>query len=80
MIGHCLSAAGAIESVAAVLELKGGFVHASLNCEDLHPAIAARIDEERVPRTIRHVAPRVVAKSSFGFGDVNSCILFRSHS
>ncbi len=37
MIGHALGAAGAIESVASVLMLSGGFGHPSLNCEDLHP-------------------------------------------
>src|SRR5207249_2698778 len=40
MIGHALGAAGAVESIAAVLMLAGGFIHASVNCEDLHPAIA----------------------------------------
>src|SRR5262249_3559834 len=33
MIGHALGAAGAIESVAAVLMLRGGYVHPSINCE-----------------------------------------------
>jgi 3-oxoacyl-(acyl-carrier-protein) synthase len=79
MIGHCLSAAGAIESVAAVLQLEGAFVHPSLNCEDLHPDIAARIDGDRIPRSSLDAPLRIVAKSSFGFGDVNSCILFREY-
>jgi 3-oxoacyl-(acyl-carrier-protein) synthase len=39
MIGHCLGAAGAIETIAAVLELENGFLHPSINCEDLHPDI-----------------------------------------
>ncbi len=41
MIGHTLGAAGAIESVACVLMLQGGFVHPRLNCEDVHPEIEA---------------------------------------
>src|SRR5450759_3400635 len=36
MIGHCLGAAGAIECVAVVLQLYKGFIHPSINCEDLH--------------------------------------------
>ena len=40
MIGHALGAAGAIESVACIQMLLGGYVHPSLNCEDVHPRIA----------------------------------------
>lgn len=76
LIGHCLSAAGAIESVALALELSQGFVHPSLNCEDLHPEIEKRIDPSCIPQKMRETKLDVVAKSSFGFGDVNSCVLF----
>ncbi|MCA9759429.1 MAG: beta-ketoacyl-[acyl-carrier-protein] synthase family protein [Candidatus Eisenbacteria bacterium] len=79
LIGHCLSAAGAIESVASVLQLTDGFLHPSINCEDLHPEIAARIDSGRVPRNCMDAPIQVVAKTSFGFGDVNSCVFFRRY-
>ena len=36
MIGHCLAAAGAIESVATVLQLKHQFLFPNINGEDLH--------------------------------------------
>jgi 3-oxoacyl-(acyl-carrier-protein) synthase len=76
LIGHALGAAGGIECVAAVLELDQGFVHGSLNCEDLHPALAAYAD--RIPHaTVALPDMKVMAKASFGFGDVNACILFR---
>jgi 3-oxoacyl-(acyl-carrier-protein) synthase len=76
LIGHALGAAGGIECVATVLELHEGFVHGSINCEDLHPALAPYA--ERVPHTTA-VLPnmKVIAKASFGFGDVNACIIFR---
>jgi len=76
LIGHALGAAGGIECVASVLELHEGFVHGSMNCEDLHPALAAYAD--RIPHTTA-VLPnmKVIAKASFGFGDVNACIIFR---
>ena len=77
--GHCLSAAGSIECVAALLQLKHQFVHASLNCEDLHPEIAACIDENRVVRKTESHKINIIAKSSFGFGDVNSCVLFKKY-
>ena len=77
MIGHCLSAAGAIESVAAILQLNQQFLHPSINCEDLHPEIAAIIDQDCVPRETISYPLNIIAKSSFGFGDVNSILLFK---
>jgi 3-oxoacyl-(acyl-carrier-protein) synthase len=78
LIGHCLSAAGAIESVATVLQLHHGFLHPSVNCEDLHPEIAALIDASRIPtEKIEMPHLNIMAKASFGFGDVNSCVIFK---
>ena len=76
MIGHALGAAGAIESVASVLMLDRGFIHPSINCEDVHPEIEPHAD------SIPHEAVDapdldVVIKSGFGFGDVNACLVFR---
>ncbi len=76
LIGHALGAAGAIESVACVLMLRGGFVHASINCEDVHPEIeahAAAIPHE----TLEAPDLDVIVKAGFGFGDVNACLVFR---
>ena len=75
MIGHCLGAAGSIEAVAALLELHSGFVHASINCEDIHPEIQAFAGS--IVREIRNIDVRTIAKSSFGFGDVNGCLICR---
>ncbi len=78
LIGHALGGAGGIECVASVLELHHGFVHGSVNCEDLHPQIAAYAD--RIPHTTVDVPDlRVIAKASFGFGDVNGCVVFRKY-
>jgi 3-oxoacyl-(acyl-carrier-protein) synthase len=76
MIGHALGAAGAIESVASVLMLEGGFVHPSINCEDVHPEIepyAASIPHSQLETPDLDV----VIKAGFGFGDVNACVVFR---
>ena len=76
MIGHGLGAAGALESVACLLMLRGGFAHPSLNCEDVHPEIepyAGSISHEA--REMPHL--RTIIKSGFGFGDVNACVIFR---
>jgi 3-oxoacyl-(acyl-carrier-protein) synthase len=76
MIGHALGAAGAIESVASVLMLRGGFVHASLNCEDVHEQIAPYAAS--IPHTSRELPGlRTLVKAGFGFGDVNACVVFR---
>ncbi|HEX7600820.1 MAG TPA: beta-ketoacyl-[acyl-carrier-protein] synthase family protein [Polyangiaceae bacterium] len=78
LIGHCLGAAGGIECVASVLELHHGFVHGSLNCDDLHPELTAYAS--RIPhRTVELPELEIIAKASFGFGDVNGCILFRKY-
>lgn len=77
LIGHCLSAAGSIETVAAVLQLHHGFVHPSRNSEDLHPEVEALVDRSRIPLQTIATPLRTVAKASFGFGDVNACLVLR---
>lgn len=78
LIGHSLGAAGAIESVATILQMHYGFMHLSRNSEDFHPDI---IDFRRhVPQTRLDVPIQIAAKASFGFGDVNSCVIFRKWS
>jgi 3-oxoacyl-(acyl-carrier-protein) synthase len=76
MIGHCLGAAGALESAACLLMLQGGFVHPSINCEDVHPEI--EIYHNSIPHEAREVPElNTIIKASFGFGDVNACVIFR---
>ena len=77
MVGHCLSGAGSIESVASVLQLHHGFVFPNINCEDLHPEITALIDESRIPRKLIEKELNIIAKASFGFGDINGCVIFK---
>ena len=76
MIGHCLGAAGAIECVATVLQIYKGFIHPSINSENVHPDIAEFAD--RIPqKCIEYPQLRIIAKAGFGFGDVNSCLIFK---
>jgi 3-oxoacyl-(acyl-carrier-protein) synthase len=76
MIGHALGAAGAIEAVACVLMLQGGFVHPSINCEDVHPEIAPHAAS--IPHELLEVPDLdVIVKAGFGFGDVNICLVLR---
>lgn len=75
LIGHTLGAAGGLESVATVLQLHEGFLHGSLNCEDLKSELAAF--SASVVHKTEDFKGRVIAKSSFGFGDVNGCLIFK---
>ena len=77
MIGHCLAAAGAIECVASVIQLKEQFVAPNINCEDLHSEIDILIDSKRIPTQKTDLDFKVIAKASFGFGDVNACVVFK---
>ena len=79
MTGHCLSASGSIECLASVLQLQQGFIFPSINCEDLHPEITALIDKNKVPQQILYKNIDILAKASFGFGDVNACIIFKKY-
>ena len=76
MTGHCLAASGSIECVASVLQLKHQFLFPNINLEQVHPAIAAQISETRIPRTKTDLQFNILAKASFGFGDVNCCLIF----
>ncbi|MDH4016504.1 MAG: beta-ketoacyl-[acyl-carrier-protein] synthase family protein, partial [Actinomycetota bacterium] len=76
MVGHALGAAGAVESVAAVLMVSGGWVHPSINCEDVHPEIEAHAAS--IPHELREQPDmKVIMKAGFGFGDVNACLVFK---
>ena len=77
MNGHCLAASGSIESVSAILQMNQNFVFAALNSEDLHPEIEQLVSRERIPLKTQAAELKIVAKASFGFGDVNSCIIFK---
>ena len=79
-VGHCLSGAGSVESVASVLQLHHGFIFPNRNCEDVNPEITALIDSSRIPQKLIEKELSIVAKASFGFGDVNGCVIFKKYS
>ncbi|WP_231427539.1 MULTISPECIES: beta-ketoacyl synthase [Pedobacter] len=79
LVGHCISAAGSIESVASVLQLSEGFIFPNINCEDLNPAITDLVDQSRIPQRLIYKPFNFLAKASFGFGDVNACIILKKY-
>jgi len=80
MIGHCLSAAGSIESVAAVLQIVHQFIHPNINLDDPNPEILQQIDPDCLPVKMIERELRTVAKANFGFGDVNACLIFSKYN
>ena len=77
MIGHCLSASGSIESVATVLQVYHGFIFPTINCEDLHPEIESLVEREKILQQLIQKEINITVKASFGFGDVNACVVFK---
>ena len=75
--GHCLAASGSIECVGAVLQLKNDKLFGTKNCEDIHPKILERVDESRIVNETMDFKGNTIAKASFGFGDVNCCVIFK---
>lgn len=79
-IGHCLSAAGSIELVASVLQLHQGFIFPNINCEDINPEITSIINKSKIPTQLINTDLNSIAKASFGFGDVNGCVILKKYN
>ncbi|CAM4065099.1 beta-ketoacyl synthase [Flavobacterium antarcticum] len=77
MVGHCLSAAGSVELVASILEIHHQFIFPSINCADLNPEILKLITAEKIPHETIYQPIEILAKASFGFGDVNGCVILK---
>lgn len=70
LTGHCLYAAGVVEAVATVLQLRGGFVHPNVN---LHRPIDPAL--RFVGRTARPADFSYALSNGFGFGGIDTSIL-----
>jgi len=80
MTGHCISAAGSIELVASTLQVYRNFIFPNSNCEDLHPEIGEIVDASRIPQQCIATTINTLAKASFGFGDVNGCVILKKYN
>ncbi|MDQ3410690.1 MAG: beta-ketoacyl-[acyl-carrier-protein] synthase family protein [Chloroflexota bacterium] len=70
-IGHCMGAAGAIETVAAVLTIAEGQIPPTLNYRIPDP----KIDLDIVHGGARAATVNVMTKHSFGLGGQNACLV-----
>jgi 3-oxoacyl-[acyl-carrier-protein] synthase II len=73
-VGHCLAAAGAIEALACLLAMRGGFVPPTATLVEPDP----ECDLDFVPRVSRAAAPTLVLSNSYGFGGNNTSLLLRA--
>ncbi len=71
MIGHTLTAAGAIEAVFTVLAMRHGRLPPTINYETPDPAIPI----DCVPNVARDVQVARAMSNSFGFGGQNVCLV-----
>ncbi len=67
MIGHTLTAAGAIEAVVSILSMREGVLPPTINYNQPDPAIPLDL----VPNTARAADVAAVLSNSFGFGGQN---------
>ncbi len=77
--GHCLAAAGSLECVGVLLQLKNGKLYGNVNCKDVHPELLNSIDSSCIPHKTEKKDLKIIAKASFGFGDVNACAIFSKY-
>jgi 3-oxoacyl-(acyl-carrier-protein) synthase len=78
-IGHCLAAAGSIELVGAVLQLKEQVIYGNSNITQLPEAITDVIHKSCIPIKPIKKEINILAKASFGFGDVNACVILQKY-
>lgn len=71
MIGHTLSAAGAIEAVFTLMTIRSGVIPPTINHTEADPAI--RMD--LVPNVARKASVTRAISNSFGFGGQNVCLV-----
>ncbi|MBX3577172.1 MAG: beta-ketoacyl-ACP synthase [Rhizobiaceae bacterium] len=71
MIGHTLSAAGAIEAAFSLMTMREGVIPPTINYDHPDPAI----DLDVVPNVKRQASVSTVLSNSFGFGGQNTCLV-----
>jgi 3-oxoacyl-[acyl-carrier-protein] synthase II len=71
MIGHTLTAAGAVEAVVSLMTIANGRIPPTINYSVPDPAIPLDV----VPNEARDVQVRTVLSNSFGFGGQNTCLV-----
>jgi 3-oxoacyl-[acyl-carrier-protein] synthase II len=71
MLGHTLTAAGAVEAVISLMTIANGRIPPTINYNTPDPAIGLDV----VPNQARDAKVRTVLSNSFGFGGQNTCLV-----
>ncbi len=71
MIGHTLTAAGAIEAIFSIRTMEDGVLPPTINYKTPDPAIPFDV----VPNVAREAQVSAVLSNSFGFGGQNACLV-----
>ncbi|KAD3641439.1 hypothetical protein E3N88_30663 [Mikania micrantha] len=72
MIGHCLGAAGGLEAIACINAITTGWLHPTINQDNLEP----EVDIDTIPNVKKKHEVNVAISNSFGFGGHNSVVAF----
>ena len=75
MTGHLLGAAGAIESIAAILAMKHGIVPPTINHVNVDKNINPDLNLTLNTPQKRDI--KVAMSNTFGFGGHNACVAFK---
>jgi len=73
MIGHIITAAGAIEAIASILTINSGIIPPTINYETPDP----ECDLDYVPNVARNAEVNVCLSNSFGMGGQNCCLVLK---
>ncbi|KAB5573443.1 hypothetical protein DKX38_000637 [Salix brachista] len=72
MIGHGLGAAGALEAIATIKAINTGWLHPTINQDNIEPDVTV----DTVPNVKKQHEVNVGISNSFGFGGHNSAVVF----
>ncbi|XP_076904001.1 3-oxoacyl-[acyl-carrier-protein] synthase I, chloroplastic-like [Bidens hawaiensis] len=72
MIGHGLGAAGGLEAIACIKAITTGWLHPTINQDNLEPSV----DIDTIPNVKKQHEVNVAISNSFGFGGHNSVVAF----
>jgi len=76
LLGHTCWAAATVETVAAILQMKAGKLHPSINIDEMDPEIDLDVCRGTEPV---ETEVRCFMKNAFGFGGINCVSLFRKY-
>ena len=75
LLGHTCWAAPVVETVAAVLQMRAGRLHPSVNIDDIDPEVDLDVCRAK-PSDCR---VRYLMKNSFGFGGINCVSILQNY-